>query len=622
MSLAFLPGSHSFETCPPFVDWLEVDWLEVDWLKIIACRNGDRLSLRLKTASLIGVAVLLLVSLLFAVLAKRNTDESLVLERSEVVRILKRATSTIEAEYQSLETLTLDWAVWDTAYDFVRFRDRDFIKQNLTDSSLGLLGIDMIVIQDSNGKIIESRTRNKDGSFIPAAINAKTLLNPTTWLRRRTEQYIVTSGLHRDGGDLYLVTQAPIIPSSYFREPNGTVTFRRPLDAAAISRLGNITQANLTIAPFAANSGRVTGTRSASNSPVLGSFSIDVLSESLIQGVRPIGRSSDPVQVMLTATVNREIYKQGLASNERLLLSLVLFGLGLFALVMILLERGLLVRLARLASDLKRLTQGLDSNGRVRPQGRDELGLVALQINAGLDTIQRTRIHTAQLELEGERLNGEVQRLRSEELEQLVLKRTTELEASQLEMLERLAIVAEFRDDDTGQHTARVGEMAAQVALRLGWETPKVDQLRLAARLHDIGKIAIPDEILHKPGKLDEQEWALMREHPQTGAQMLAGSEAQLMSLAREICLSHHERWNGRGYPFGLVGEAIPMSGRIVSVADAFDALTSPRPYKSAWSRERAIEEIRAHSGEQFDPQVVSVFLEIVGYSLSNGQSN
>jgi putative nucleotidyltransferase with HDIG domain len=289
---------------------------------------------------------------------------------------------------------------------------------------------------------------------------------------------------------------------------------------------------------------------------------------------------------------------------------------------MLLLERGLLVRLNALVSDLKRLTHTGEPGGRVRLQGRDELGLVALQINHGLDTIQRTRIQSAQLELESERLNGEVQRLRSEELEQLVLKRTTELEASQLEMLERLAIVAEFRDDDTGQHTARVGEMAAQMALCLGWDALRVDQLRLAARLHDIGKIAIPDEILHKPGKLTDDEWALMREHPQTGAQMLEGSEAELMSLAREVCLSHHERWNGRGYPFGLAGDAIPMSGRIVSVADAFDALTSPRPYKAAWSRERAIEEIRAHSAEQFDPHVVEVFLEIVGYSLSDRQSN
>jgi putative nucleotidyltransferase with HDIG domain len=289
--------------------------------------------------------------------------------------------------------------------------------------------------------------------------------------------------------------------------------------------------------------------------------------------------------------------------------------------VMVLLERGLLVRLNALVGDLKRLTQSGEPGGRVRLQGRDELGLVAIQINQGLDTIQRSRIQTAQLELESERLNGEVQRLRSEELEQLVSRRTSELEASQLEMLERLAIVAEFRDDDTGQHTSRVGELAAQMALRLGWNALKVDQLRLAARLHDIGKIAIPDEILHKPGKLTDDEWALMREHPQTGAQMLAGSEAELMSLAREVCLSHHERWNGRGYPFGLAGDAIPMSGRIVSVADAFDALTSPRPYKEAWSRTRAIEEIRAHAGEQFDPHVVEVFLEIVGYSLSNGQS-
>jgi HD-GYP domain-containing protein (c-di-GMP phosphodiesterase class II)/sensor domain CHASE-containing protein len=583
-----------------------------------ALEDGLFVSLRLKTASLIGVAVLLLVAVLYAVLAKRNTDEALVLERNEVVRTLKRASSNIESEFQSLETLTLDWAVWDTAYDFVRFRDREFVRQNLTDSSLGLLGIDMIVLQDKKGRVIESRSRNPDGSFVPVAVDAKTLLNPTTWLRRRTEQYIVTSGLHREGERLYMVTQAPIIPSSYFREANGAVTFRRPLDAAAISRLGNTTQTELKISPVSASTGTVTGTRMASSHPVLGPFSIEVLSEDQIRGTRPIGRSSDPVQVMMTATVNREIYKQGQTSNGRLLLSLVLFGVGLFALVMLLLERGLLVRLNALVYDLKHLTRSGESSGRVRLQGRDELGLVALQINQGLDTIQRTRIQSAQLELESERLNGEVQRLRSEELEQLVLKRTAELEASQLEMLERLAIVAEFRDDDTGQHTARVGEMAAQMALRLGWDALRVDQLRLAARLHDIGKIAIPDEILHKPGKLNEQEWALMREHPQTGAQMLAGSEAELMSLAREVCLSHHERWNGRGYPFGLAGDAIPMSGRIVSVADAFDALTSPRPYKSAWSQERAIEEIRAHSAEQFDPKVVEVFLEIVGYSLSN----
>jgi HD-GYP domain-containing protein (c-di-GMP phosphodiesterase class II)/sensor domain CHASE-containing protein len=583
-----------------------------------APEDGQAVSLRLKTASLIGAAVLLLVAGLYAVLAKRNADESLALERSEVVRILKRATGTIEAEYQSLETLTLDWAVWDTAYDFVRYRDREFVKQNLTDSSLGLLGIDMIVIQDKKGKIIESRSRNQDGSFVPTAVDSKSLLDPTTWLRRRTEQYIVTSGLHREGARLYLVTQAPIIPSSYYRLPNGKVTFRRPLDAQAILRMSNITQANLTIEPVVDPS-KVVGARTALNLPMVGPYMIEVLSERLIQGAQPIGRSTDPVQVMLKATVNREIYAQGQDSNARLLLSLVLFGIGLFALVMLLLERGLLVRLAGLASDLRRLAQG--ETGRVRPQGRDELGLVALQINAGLDTIQRTRIQTAQLELESERLNGEVQRLRSEELEQLVLKRTRELEASQLEMLERLAIVAEFRDDDTGQHTSRVGEMAAQIASRLGWSAVMVDQLRLAARLHDIGKIAISDQILHKPGKLSEAEWALMREHPQTGAQMLEGSEAELMRLAREVCLSHHERWNGRGYPFGLVGDAIPMSGRIVAIADAFDALTSPRPYKEAWSRERAIQEIRAHAGEQFDPQVVEVFLEIVGYSLSQGST-
>jgi putative nucleotidyltransferase with HDIG domain len=198
-------------------------------------------------------------------------------------------------------------------------------------------------------------------------------------------------------------------------------------------------------------------------------------------------------------------------------------------------------------------------------------------------------------------------------LEQKVRERTADLEAAQLEILERLALAAEYRDDDTGQHTRRVGHMSAQIARVLGLPISEVTLIQRAAPLHDVGKIAIPDAILLKPGKLTPGEFELMKTHTTRGAQMLGGGQFPLLQRAEEIALSHHERWDGTGY-VGLCGETIPLAGRIVTVADVFDALTNERPYKKAWSRADAIAEIVGQSGRQFDPAVVEAFLQVVEY--------
>jgi putative two-component system response regulator len=199
----------------------------------------------------------------------------------------------------------------------------------------------------------------------------------------------------------------------------------------------------------------------------------------------------------------------------------------------------------------------------------------------------------------------------NEALDEKVRERTADLEATQIEILERLALAAEYRDDDTGQHTKRVGETAARIAEELGWSARDVELMRRAAPLHDVGKIAIPDSILLKPGKLTPGEFEQMKTHTRLGAQMLSGGRFPLLQLAEQIALTHHERWDGTGY-IGLCDEAIPMPGRIVTVADVFDALTSERPYKQAWPRNEAIEEIKHQSRRQFDPRVVDAFLKIV----------
>jgi len=190
-------------------------------------------------------------------------------------------------------------------------------------------------------------------------------------------------------------------------------------------------------------------------------------------------------------------------------------------------------------------------------------------------------------------------------------RRDEALRASRLEVVERLARAAEYRDDETGEHTRRVGELAGSIATELGLPTKDVALLRQAAPLHDVGKIGVPDGILLKPGRLSPPELETMRTHTVIGAELLAGGDFALLEMARRIALSHHERWQGGGYPHGTAGEAIPLVARIVAVADVFDALTHERPYKAAWTVDAAVEEITRQRGEQFDPAVVDAFLRV-----------
>ena len=196
-------------------------------------------------------------------------------------------------------------------------------------------------------------------------------------------------------------------------------------------------------------------------------------------------------------------------------------------------------------------------------------------------------------------------------LEAKVRDRTRELEAAQIEIIERLARAAEFRDDHTGQHTERVGQMAALLAKQIGLPDSQVYTMRRAAPLHDVGKIGIPDSVLLKLGKLTAEEFEIVKTHTTIGARILSGSRFTILRLAEEIAFNHHERWDGTGY-VGITGAAIPLAGRIVAVADVFDALTQKRPYKPAWTVNEAVCEIENQRSRQFDPMLVDAFLRVI----------
>ena len=193
-------------------------------------------------------------------------------------------------------------------------------------------------------------------------------------------------------------------------------------------------------------------------------------------------------------------------------------------------------------------------------------------------------------------------------LEERVRERTGDLEHARLELLERLALAAEYRDDNTQEHAQRVGRTVAMLGEAMSLPTDDVEVLLQAAPLHDIGKIGVPDAILLKTATLTSEEFSVMQAHTTIGAEILSGSDYPILQTAESIAASHHERWDGSGYPYGLEGAGIPLAGRLVALADVFDALVHERPYKPAWPVDRAVSEIVSLAGTHFDPSVVQAF--------------
>ena len=197
-------------------------------------------------------------------------------------------------------------------------------------------------------------------------------------------------------------------------------------------------------------------------------------------------------------------------------------------------------------------------------------------------------------------------------LELRVAERTAELAASQREILQRLALASEYRDDMTGRHTERVGALSVRIASQLGLPADQIEIIRFATPLHDIGKIAVPDHILLKPGPLTAVEYEEIKLHVTVGASILSGGTSPILQMAEQVALTHHELWDGSGY-LGLAKLEIPQAARIVAVADVFDALISVRPYKEAWPLDEAVAEIVGLSGIHFDPEVIEAFEVIIG---------
>jgi response regulator RpfG family c-di-GMP phosphodiesterase len=226
----------------------------------------------------------------------------------------------------------------------------------------------------------------------------------------------------------------------------------------------------------------------------------------------------------------------------------------------------------------------------INKQGQNEQGEAAVFSIQDLERLSLTAVYSAKT-VESAMLN-------------------MELEATQREIIHILGEVSEYRSQETGDHIQRVAEISYMLAKFLGLPEDEVERIRLAAPMHDLGKVGIPDAILNKPGRFTDDEYAIMKTHSEIGYNMLHNSKRKLLRFAAEIARSHHERWDGRGYPKGVAGEEIPLAGRICSVADVLDALSSPRCYKQPWPEEKVKEEFIKQRGAQFQPELVDVLVE------------
>jgi len=217
-----------------------------------------------------------------------------------------------------------------------------------------------------------------------------------------------------------------------------------------------------------------------------------------------------------------------------------------------------------------------------------------------------------QIKAHGRKLEETVQ-IRTRELREALVEVEAarfKTEAAHMDTIHRLTLAGEYKDRDTAYHVERIGRFSEVVARWMSLPEPTVATIRHAAPMHDVGKLGVPDRILLKPGKLDEEEWTLMRAHTTIGAQILAGSTSEVIQMGERIALTHHERWDGKGYPYGVAGTEIPLEGRICAVVDFFDALSVDRPYRKALRNDDVVGMMRESSGAHFDPDILAVFLE------------
>ncbi len=518
--------------------------------------------------------------------------------RSMAMKDVERCKNAKNEYLNHLMTLTKNYAAWDDTYFFMQHKNtNEYIDSNLNFTTFRDLDIDILMYYDDKGNLYWGNVLDiKDGKnfYDKVTLNRLDKVIKEKYPQLLSKEKPI-SGIIVGENNSFLIASHPIIrPSPDSKEPPmGVVIMGVWEDKEFQTQLIKNTLVNLELIPlneenrqkYAANieglnkAGGLYFESISQNEDAVFIYALDI---------------NDKPSLLFKAIFDRQIYSSNYAMLKIFLRSFILISIASMILLIWILQKIVIMPVLKLTGNIIKIKNTKKYSIDIGTTRKDEIGILTNQFNE----MQRTFKEY------------------DENLEKLVQTKTNDIMKSQKDTIIRLAIASEKKDTDTGKHIERISKYSKLLAKKSGLLASECEMISWASVLHDIGKIGTPDNILKKPGKLTEEEYKIMKEHTEIGRKILEGSESELLKVAKDIALSHHEYWNGKGYPKGLVGDAIPLPARIVSIVDVFDALLSKRVYKEPFKVEDVIKFFKDNRGKNFDPLLTDLFLENINEFL------
>lgn len=489
---------------------------------------------------------------------------------------------------KEMDKLVQDYAVWDDCYSYASGSNKTFAQTNLGQTTFKNNDIDFILIFDDDreliwGNSIEAIEGIDSHPTTPQLVNVLTTSYGNLLSTKETKGKLSRSGLVKVNDHILVVAFCSILPQNENKVPLGTFVMAKVLDKEELQKLSELVLHNfdinhLTDADISTN---------LKQSEKAGIYSIKANANDFLEIISVYPDIGGESKFKIKTFTSRELFSGTQKIAKISFIIILISGVALILLIGICVQVMIIRPVSRIKYYAKELGKSKDYSINVKLNQRDELG----ELNAEFSNV----LHDVRTQRDG--------------LEGIVKEQTEEIHKSRTEMIYRLASAAENRDNDTGMHLKRIYEYSKLLAKNCDLPEGYCEIIGLSGILHDVGKIGIPDSILLKPGKLTPEEYEIIKKHSAIGAKILENGSSKLMITAHEIALYHHERYDGNGYPEGLKGEKIPISARITSIVDVFDALTSKRPYKEPWNTKQVIIYFNEEKGKMFDPQMVNCFL-------------
>jgi len=487
-----------------------------------------------------------------------------------------RCIKALQDEIIHLTDINNDWAQWDDTYKFIENKNENYIKSNLNILTFTNNHLYSIQFFNSSNELVwggyindkkQVQKINDIGNLFPKNIIKLLNLSNSSSL----------TGYLAGSKGLFIISLIPILNSDRGGERKGTLVMSRKMNELFIDEIESRVSIEFQLRKN------------------------DILDFSKLKPLYYLDKSQDHIVVndylktliqknyiLLHVKIPRDLFNRSIDILSNVQYFILIMGLVLLLVLLFVLNRTVTRPISKFAAKISELQLSKNSSNDFSSDRKDEIGILSNKFNRLLNKLQNI----------------------NQNLECIVDERTEEIKRTHDEIIFRLAMAIENRDTDTGEHIKRIDDMTVLFCDKIGIESEDCIKYGLASTMHDIGKIGIPDSILNKPDKLTENEFSLMKKHCNIGSNILDGSKIDILNIAKEIALNHHERWDGKGYPTGLKGDNIPLSARIVSLVDVYDALSFQRVYKKAWPLEKIIQFLQESKGGIFDPELVDLFLE------------